>query len=112
MTDKATIVQQPAAQIPFPGLSWEPSANRHAGGETLRMGKYIVGEWQVDATLAKGTKSTHVVTCRLPGVRQTVGHCETSSNARALLEKVVKSWVNQSGLAFHGADNPITGASA
>ncbi|WP_241032651.1 MULTISPECIES: hypothetical protein [Pseudomonas] len=99
MTEHNPIGQQPAAQTaPMPSMVWEPANTRHTGGESLRLGKYIVGEWQTDATLPKGAKSTHAVTCRLPGVRPALGHCETSANARALLEKVVKSWISQAGL--------------
>lgn len=105
MSQLTPLVQQPAAQSMIsPTLIWEPARTRHTEGESLRLGKYIVGEWQQDATLPKGTKATYAVICKLPGLKPDLGHCENSRNARALLEKVVKSWITQAGLIFTPID--------
>lgn len=111
MSELNEMVQQAAAQSPLQ-LAWEPALTRHTGGEILRLGKYPVGDWQVDATLTNGAKANYAVSCRLPGVRAEVGHCESSDKARALLEKVVKSWVKHAGLAFTTVETPVSGAMA
>lgn len=99
---------QPVAPVIQP-LTWEPSKHRQSNGETLRMGRYPVGEWKQEQELRKGAKASFAVTCRLPGVRSDLGHCETSDKARSLLEKVVTGWVNSAGLVFTSPETTACG---
>lgn len=107
----APTPSQPTAQA-TQALTWEPSKHRHSNGETLRLGRYPVGEWQLDAELRKGARASFAVTCRLPGVRPDLGHCETSDKARSLLEKVVMGWVNSAGLTFTAPETTACGENA
>lgn len=107
-----TLTTQKLTALGAQSLVWEPSKHRQSSGETLRMGRYPVGEWQLDAELRKGARASFAVTCRLPGVRADLGHCETSDKARSLLEKVVTGWVNSAGLTFTAPETTACGENA
>jgi len=78
-------------------MSWEKIPRKHSYGEQYRLGKWIVGQWDLDSTRSHSEKARYAVECYLPGLRRLVGHRETVEEAKDLLEKAVVHWIKNAG---------------
>jgi hypothetical protein len=78
-------------------MGWEKTSSKRVPSEQYRLGKWIVGRWELDTTASCGSGETYAAYCDLPGIKASLGLKATADDAKALVEKAVQHWLE--GLA-------------
>lgn len=76
-----------------PKFQWEPNTGRFSHGEWLRVGRVIVGSAGYYAYASKGDPVTYVCNILLPGIKAAPDKYATLDEAKARLEKQVRTWL-------------------
>ncbi len=76
-------------------MKWKRDTAKFSHGELLELGQWNVGEIHYDSFRTKDDPLKYAATCKLPGVKQMLGHFEKKEEAREKVEKVVKFWLSK-----------------
>jgi hypothetical protein len=79
---------------PEPKLTWKKSTADFSGGaEHLYLGRWRVGGTFYNSCRGKENKNVWGAACRLPGIKDVLGHFVTAEEAKAKVEKAVGIWM-------------------
>lgn len=76
-------------------MEWKKNTQRYACGEFLMLGRWNVGSVDYDSTKSRNDPKKWAATCRLPGIKDLLGHYETSDVAKERVENAVRHWLSQ-----------------
>jgi hypothetical protein len=74
-------------------IKWERKTGQYACSEVLYAGQWDVGKVNYDSATSIRDKNKYVAYCKLPGIKETLGHFETEQEAKTRLESAVKHWM-------------------
>jgi len=63
-----------------------------------KLGKYTIFTSFYDAGTSKDSKDKIALTCRLPGIKDRLGHYENTDDAHKYAEAVLAHWIKGAGL--------------
>ena len=88
-------------------FEWKENPSPWSTGTICMLnGKRRVGAEFYDGSAPQGGPK-HAATCRLPGIKDNLGHFETAEEAQAMVEKATRYWIKEAGLGE--ASDPDTG---
>lgn len=76
-------------------MEWKRNTSQYSGGELLFMGKWNVGEIYYDSCRTRDDPLKYAAKCRLPGIKENLGHFETDAEAKVVAEKAVTHWMSK-----------------
>lgn len=80
-------------------LRWKLANNPTVGGEVLYLGDICVGSVYYDGLASRHEPCRYIARCLLPGKFTTLTRQATITDAKHLLEKVVKLWLSKAGVS-------------
>lgn len=73
-------------------IEWEPQTGKYQRGEWARVGKVIVGSAYYSGMSGRDDLRKYACACDLPGIKQPSEHYVTIGEAKARLERMVRTW--------------------
>jgi len=74
-------------------MKWEKSTLQYTSGENLFLGKWRVGGIHYNSLKSKDDPLKYKATCRLPGIKDDLGHFEDEDKAKSIVEFAVDHWI-------------------
>jgi len=74
-------------------MKWEKYVKQYSSGEYLFLGKWKVGSIQYDSFRSKDDPLKYIANCRLPGIKDDLGHFEDEDKAKSIVEFAVDHWI-------------------
>lgn len=76
-------------------MEWKRDTAKYSNGELLFLGAWHVGGMHYDSCCTRDDPLKYAATCRLPGIKASLGHFKTDAEARVSAEKAVTFWMSK-----------------
>jgi len=67
-----------------------------------KLGNYTIFKSFYDGAVSKDSKDKIALNCRLPGIKDRLGHYESTVDAHKYAESVLAHWLKSAGLMLEG----------
>lgn len=79
-------------------MQWEPYSGRYISGILAKLGKWEIFRIFSDSSTSRDSECKYILKCKLPGIKETIGHFKSETEAKTKAESVFKYWMNGAGL--------------
>ena len=76
-------------------MEWKNDTRPYSSGENLYLGKWLVGGYHFDSARSRDDPNKYVATCRLPGIKDSLGYFKTGDEAKVKAEFAVTLWLSK-----------------
>ena len=76
-------------------MEWKTDTRQYSNGELLYLGKWLVGGYHYDSSRGRDEPNKYLATCRLPGIKDSLGYFKTSDAAKIKAEFAVTMWLSK-----------------
>lgn len=78
-----------------PVMKWKVSTSAYTTGELLFLGAWNVGGAYYDGATSKSEQFKYTATCKLPGIKDVLGHFNSIEEAKKATERAVAHWLSK-----------------